>query len=101
VATLGYKPLYDFSYTNAKEYRTQNGSLLVVNWTPYWSTAAKHIVEINSPGLENRYIRLPIDAEMDINRSDLARCRRRLLRKPLDRTLIDPTHSIPRINRDM
>ncbi|NBO93958.1 MAG: C-type lectin domain-containing protein, partial [Planctomycetia bacterium] len=69
VATLGYKPLYDFSYTNAKEYRTQNGSSSVVNWTPYWSTAAKHIVEINSPGLENRYIRLPIDAEMDINRS--------------------------------
>ena len=69
LAVLGYKRLYDFSFTNAQEHRTQSGSTTVVPWTPYWSTAAKHIVQIALPGLEGKYIRLPIDAELDLART--------------------------------
>ncbi|NBO93911.1 MAG: C-type lectin domain-containing protein, partial [Planctomycetia bacterium] len=68
LATLGYKRLYDFAYANARQTKTQNGSTSVLPWTPSWSTAAKHIVQINLPGLENRYIRLPINAELDLAR---------------------------------
>ena len=69
LAVLGFKRLYDFSFTNAQEHRTQSGSTSVVPWTPYWSTAAKHIVQIAMPGLEGKYIRLPIDAELDLART--------------------------------
>ncbi len=67
--TLGYQPLYDFSFANAKEHRTQNGSTSVVDWMPYWATAARHIVQFAIPGLEDRYIRVPIDAELDVARA--------------------------------
>ena len=69
LAILGFKRLFDFSFTNAQEHRTQTGSTSVVPWTPYWSTAAKHIVQIAMPGLEGKYIRLPIDAELDLLRT--------------------------------
>ncbi len=69
LATLGFKRLFDFSFTNAQEHRTQNGSTSVVPWTPYWASAAKHIVQIALPGLEGKYIRLPIDAELDLLRT--------------------------------
>ncbi|MFO0878228.1 MAG: autotransporter-associated beta strand repeat-containing protein [Gemmataceae bacterium] len=68
LAALGYLPLFDFSYANAQEHRTQQGSTSVVPWTPYWSTAASHIVQMALPGLEGKYIRLPIDAELDLVR---------------------------------
>ena len=39
LGVLGYKPVYDFNYTNAKDNRTVDGIPTVVSYTPTWAPA--------------------------------------------------------------
>ncbi|MBT4504246.1 MAG: hypothetical protein HOC74_41350, partial [Gemmatimonadetes bacterium] len=66
---LGYKPLFDFGYANAKEYRVINGSPSVSNWTPSWKNNAKVIVRVTQiSALRDKWIRMPSGALSDMLR---------------------------------
>ncbi len=65
---LGYMPLYDFSYANAKLNRVLNGNPTQENWTPDWAGNSLEIVHLNVSGWEDKYIRLPQGAGDDILR---------------------------------
>ena len=41
--TLGYAPVYDFSYANPQEYKTIDGTPTVEVWTPEWAGNAKAV----------------------------------------------------------
>lgn len=68
LAYLGYKKLYNFSYTNAKVNRTINGNPTIDNWTPDWANRTKTIVGIDIDGWRDKYIRLEDGAQQDILR---------------------------------
>ncbi|MEW6158684.1 MAG: hypothetical protein AB1813_14765, partial [Verrucomicrobiota bacterium] len=69
LATLGYKRLYNFSFASPQEYRVINGVPTVTPWTPPWVNRPLVIVNMPHPGLDDKYIRLPDGAQLDVLRS--------------------------------
>ena len=69
LAFLGYKPLFDFSYSNPLVHTT-----LGVNdptqevWTPDWAGNANKIYSIDVEGWRDRYIQMPEGANEDVLR---------------------------------
>jgi len=68
LATLGYLPLYDFSYSNAQQHQTIDGNTTVQPWTPAWAGAPLQIYYVDVAGWDHRYIRMPEGANADVSR---------------------------------
>ncbi|MGB7325621.1 MAG: hypothetical protein WBD31_12175 [Rubripirellula sp.] len=85
--SLGYRPLYDFTFANAKTHRTLNGNATVDDWTPEWFEANDlyenndvtdglpeagddddlvYLVDV--AGWNDKYIRMPKGAQNDVLR---------------------------------
>ncbi|MEX0819283.1 MAG: hypothetical protein WD070_06810, partial [Pirellulaceae bacterium] len=65
---LGYKPLYDFSYSNFKEHGSVDGIPYDKSATPSWAGNSKSIYLINVAGWDDKYIRMPQGAQNDVLR---------------------------------
>ena len=95
---LGYRRLYDFSYTNAKEQRTVNGILTTSDWTPAWASNATTIESFTVAGWDDKYVRLQTGADADVLRV-VARAARRRPRRRSARTGTPRWPTTPRTAR--
>ena len=68
LTTLGYKPLYNFSYSNAKKHESLDGNVTVNNWTPSWAGKNPVIYNVDVAGWKDKYIRMPEGAHEDVLR---------------------------------
>ncbi|MEY4188611.1 MAG: hypothetical protein RIT02_3645, partial [Planctomycetota bacterium] len=68
LTTLGYLPLYNFSYSNGISRRTIDGVPSQQAWTPDWAGAPNVIEFIPVSGLNDKYIRMPKGAAADVLR---------------------------------
>ncbi|MFN5898358.1 MAG: hypothetical protein ACK48Y_12585, partial [Planctomyces sp.] len=66
--TLGYMPLYDFSWAKALQNQTVDRVPTTTPWTPDWSSAPKVIEFIPIAGWNDKYIRMPKGAAADVLR---------------------------------
>ena len=66
--TLGYMPLYDFSYTNAEVHQTINGTPSTNTWVPDWAGNEEKIYLVDVAGWNDKYIRMPEGAQADVLR---------------------------------
>ena len=67
LAHLGYKPLFDFSYTNPLVHVTEGvNSLPPATWTPDWASNADKIYLMDVDGWRDRYIQMPEGASGDV-----------------------------------
>ncbi len=76
IATLGYKKLYNFEYSNLQKHQVINGNTTIVKWDPVWSldppagkAKAMQVVNLNVAGLEDKWINVPVGAEADLLRA--------------------------------
>lgn len=68
IAHLGYKKLYNFSYSNPEVHRTINGNPTKAVWNPSWVNNANTTVNIGVDGWSDKYISLPNGAQADVLR---------------------------------
>ncbi|MGV2341005.1 MAG UNVERIFIED_CONTAM: hypothetical protein LVR18_45800 [Planctomycetaceae bacterium] len=66
--TLGYLPLYDFSYSSPKTHQTIDGNTTQSTWTPDWAGNDDVIYLIDVDGWDDKYIRMPEGASEDVLR---------------------------------
>jgi hypothetical protein len=66
--TLGYLPLYDFSYSNARTVRTLDGNVTQTAWIPKWVGNPIVTYSIDVAGWEGKAIRMPRGANEDVLR---------------------------------
>ncbi|WP_139226226.1 hypothetical protein, partial [Falsiroseomonas stagni] len=66
--TLGYKPLYQFTYSNYTLQRTVDGVTTSTAAVPTWSGAVQRTIASPLPGWEGIYIKLPDGASDDLLR---------------------------------
>ncbi|MFM7055829.1 MAG: hypothetical protein ACKO2P_02790, partial [Planctomycetota bacterium] len=66
--SLGYMPLYNFSYNNARRRQTIDATPTDTPWTPDWANAAPVIEFIPIAGWNDKYIRMPQGAAQDVLR---------------------------------
>ena len=65
---LGYKRLFEFSFTNARAHQTINGNTTVIPWVPDWAGNSTRAVNPQVDGLRDKYVLLPTGAEDDFLR---------------------------------
>jgi hypothetical protein len=68
VRTLGYLPLFDFSYSNARKKQTIEGNPSDLPWTPDWDGKPAVIEYVQVAGWTDKYIRMPQGASADVLR---------------------------------
>lgn len=66
--TLGYLPLYNFDYSDARVHQTIDGVPTDQSWTPDWAANSKVIEFVPVAGLNDKYVRMPKDAAADVLR---------------------------------
>jgi hypothetical protein len=59
IRTLGYLPLFDFSYSNARKKQTIEGNPSDLPWTPDWAGKPAVIEYVQVAGWTDKYIRMP------------------------------------------
>ncbi|MEI7702863.1 MAG: hypothetical protein WCK86_23905, partial [Planctomycetia bacterium] len=59
IRTLGYLPLYNFSYANARQKQTIEGNPTDQPWTPDWDGKPAVIEYVQVAGWNDKYIRMP------------------------------------------
>ena len=66
---LGYKPLFNFTYTNALVHETRGvNDPTETPWTPAWASNALKIYSVDVDGWRDRYIQMPEGANEDVLR---------------------------------
>ncbi|MDA1276506.1 MAG: hypothetical protein O2960_21015, partial [Verrucomicrobia bacterium] len=68
LAYLGYKPLYDFSYTNAKKHETLDGVATISDWVPDWKGNSDSVYSVDVAEWRDKYIRMPEGSQEDVLR---------------------------------
>jgi PKD repeat protein len=63
--TLGYQPLYDFSYDNARRHETINGTPSERDWEPDWAGNSLAFYDGSAWGMDG-YVRMPAGADDDV-----------------------------------
>ena len=66
--TLGYVPLYNFFYGNARTIRTLDGNVSSTAWTPAWANNPPVIYSVDVAGWNGKAIRMPRGANEDVLR---------------------------------
>ncbi|MFO0062985.1 MAG: hypothetical protein ACK57O_19100, partial [Planctomyces sp.] len=66
--TLGYLPLYNFSYSNGRKKQTIEGNPTDQPWTPDWDGKPSVIEYVQVSGWTDKYIRMPQGAAADVLR---------------------------------
>ncbi|HCP11452.1 MAG TPA: hypothetical protein DIT89_03885, partial [Planctomycetaceae bacterium] len=68
IRTLGYLPLHNFSYSNARQKQTIEGNPTDQPWVPDWDGKPSVIEYVQVAGWTDKYIRMPQGAAADVQR---------------------------------